>query len=87
MIDIQERASLMVAAYGEVCSVTQAGRILHRGRTAINTMLRDGRLDAACEGTMVDVYSIARYICSPAQEDEAARRRRVKLRHNSKWAV
>ena len=87
MIDIKERTELMVAAYGEVCTRAQAGRILHRGPGAIGSMLKDGRLDAACEGEMVDVRSIARYITAPKQEDEAARIRRLKLKHNSEWAV
>lgn len=87
MIDPNERAALMVEAYGEVCTKAQAARILRRGPTAIRSMLADGRLDAACEGEMVDVRSIARYIAAPKQADEAARQRRIKLRHNSEWAV
>lgn len=87
MMDVNERATLMVEAYGEVCTRAQAARILHRGPTAIGSMLKDGRLDVACEGEMVDVRSIARYITAPKQEDEAARQRRLKLRHNSQWSV
>jgi hypothetical protein len=35
----------------------------------------------------VDVRSIARYICQPAQEDFEAKRRRYKRRHGTEWAV
>lgn len=81
------RVDAMVLLYGEVCSISKAGRILHRDRDTIKKMFLDGRLDRACEGTMVDVRSIARYIMSPKQEDEEARKRRIKLKHNSEWAV
>lgn len=87
MIDPNERATLMVEAYGEVCTRATAGRILSRSAQSVNHMLADGRLEAACEGSMVDVRSIARYIAAPKQADEAARQRRIKLRHNSEWAV
>lgn len=87
MIPFEERADLMVKCYGEVCKRSEAARILGRNPTTINAMLADGRLDAACEGTRVDVRSIARYISAPAQADEEARITRLKRRNGSEWAV
>ena len=87
MINISEREALMVEAYGEVCKVAQAARILGRDRQTIKSMIADGRLEEACEGTRVDVRSIARYIAAPKQEDFEARKRRLKMKHNSEWAV
>lgn len=79
----REREELLVAQHGEVTTITNAGRILTRARSTIMEMLKDGRLDYACEGTRVDVRSIARYIMSPRSEDFAARQRRK----GRKWAV
>ena len=82
---LQERTADMVARYGEVVKIIQAGRILNRDRHTVKMMLDDGRLDAACGGTMVDVYSIARYICQPALENTKARLR--KQGRDTRWAV
>jgi hypothetical protein len=79
----EERSQLMVAQYGEVTSVSEAARILSRARNTIAEMLKDGRIDYACEGTRVDVRSIARYIMQPKVEDHAARQRRS----CRKWSV
>ena len=68
-----ERAQQMVERYGEAVSFSQAGRIINRSPSTIRIMLEDGRLEAACAGTRVDVYSIARYICAPAQIDGETR--------------
>ena len=87
MINVTEREALMVEAYGEVCTKAQASRILKRHVQTIENMLEDGRLEAACEGTRVDVRSIARYIAAPKQEDFEARKRRLKMKHGSDWAV
>lgn len=87
MITYDERAELMVRCYGEICKKSEAARILGRNTTTINAMLSDGRLDPACEGTRVDVRSIARYIASPAQEEEKARIIRIKRRNGSQFAV
>lgn len=72
----QERETLLTAQHGEVTTVTNAARILSRARNTVLEMLRDGRLDYACGGSMVDVRSIARYIMSPKLEDHKARVRR-----------
>lgn len=71
-----ERETLLVKAYGEVVTFAEAGRILSRAAKTIKAMLEDGRIDYACEGTMVDVRSIARYIVAPKQEDFKARMRK-----------
>lgn len=82
----EERTADMVARYGEAVKITQAGRILNRDRHTINRMIEDGRLDAACGGTMVDVYSIARYVCAPAAENTKARMRKAG-NPATRWAV
>lgn len=83
----EERADLLVDRHGEVCTKTVAARILGRSFNTIKAMLADGRLDYACGGEMVDVRSIARYICQPKAEDFEARKRRMKVRRKSSWAV
>lgn len=75
-MDQREREDLLVAQHGEVTTVTNAARVLSRARNTVLQMLKDGRLDYACGGTMVDVRSIARYIMSPRQEDFKAKVRR-----------
>ena len=87
MIDYNDRATVMVLIHGEVCKKAAAARILDCGPEMINQMLKDGRLDAACEGTMVDVRSIARYIAAPKQEDFAAKQRRRRERTGCKYVV
>lgn len=84
---IAERTDLLVDRHGEVCTRTDAARILGRSVNTVKAMLRDGRLDTACGGTMVDVRSIARYICQPAESDFEARKQRYKQRRGSGWAV
>ena len=81
----QERTADMVARYGEAVKYTTAARILDRKDDTIRAMIADGRLDSACGGTMVDVYSIARYICAPAAENTKARLR--KQGRDTRWAV
>ena len=75
-MDLRERESLLVAQHGEVTTVTNAARVLSRARNTVLQMLKDGRLDYACGGTMVDVRSIARYIMAPRDEDFKAKARR-----------
>ena len=84
---LSERTEALVERYGEVCTRVAAARILGRSVNTVKAMILDGRLDIACEGTMVDVRSIARYICQPAAEDFEARKRRYKERRGSGWAV
>ena len=87
MIDFEDRATVMVMLYGETCKRTQAAKILGVGMAKINSMLEDGRLDAACEGAMVDVRSIARYIAAPKQEEFEAKQRRRRERTGCQWSV
>ena len=87
MVDYNDRATVMVLLHGEVCSKQKAGELLHCGVSKISSMIEDGRLDAACEGKKVDVRSIARYLASPAQQDDEARIRRLKKRNGSGFAV
>lgn len=77
----------MVERYGEVCKRKTAAHILDRSVNTINAMLKDGRLDEACEGTMVCVRSIARYIAAPRQQEDKGRINRMKSKYNSNWAV
>jgi len=84
---MQDRLNDMLERYGEVCKRTVAARILGKSTRTISNMLADGRLDAACAGEMVDVRSIARYICSPKQADSEVRLKKLAARHHSDWAV
>ena len=79
----QDRLADMLERYGEVCKRTVAAKILGCSASKISYMLKDGRLSTACGGEMVDVRSIAAYICQPRQADEMARQRRM----GRKWAV
>ena len=84
---VEERTEMMVQMYGEVCTKAAAARILGRNIKTLGGMIADGRIDEACGGTMVDVRSIARYITQPKQEDFEAKKRRVKLKYSSEFAV
>lgn len=84
---LKERTDDMLARYGEVCKRSIAAKILHCDPRTINSMLSDGRLEWACGGEMVDVRSIARYICAPAEIKEEARKRRYCRRNNTRWCV
>ena len=87
MVNFEERADLMVRAYGEVCKRSDAARLLNVDSRTINAMLSDGRLDWACQGTRVDVRSIARFIAAPAEAEENARIERLKRRAGSEYVV
>lgn len=78
-----DRLTDMLERYGEVCTRVAAARILGCSTGKIKNMLKDGRLETACGGTMVDVRGIARYITQPRQIDELARQRRM----GRKWSV
>ncbi len=83
----ESRAESMARMYGEVCSKSQAARILGCSTGSIARMIADGRLSDACSGTKVDVRSIAAYIEKPAEIDYEARRRKAMLKNGSSWAV
>jgi hypothetical protein len=78
-----DRLDDMLERYGEVCNRRTAARVLGCSTGKIRSMLLDGRLSAACAGTMVDVRSMAAYITEPAQADEQARQRKLGRR----WSV
>lgn len=71
----ERREDSMVRQYGEVCSISEASKILGVSPRTVYTMVRDGRLETACDGTRVDVRSIASYI-----EGDRRKRRVVQLR-------
>lgn len=83
----QERIDDMLARYGEVCKRSCAAKILSCCPGKIKSMLADGRLAWACGGTMVDVRSIAEYICQPAQAEEKARKKRIMKKYSTNWSV
>ena len=85
-MSIRERTEDMVTRYGEAVKLTTAARILDRDRKTIYRMIEDGRLETACAGTMIDVYSIARYICQPAQDNRRARMHKP-INPASRWAM
>ena len=84
-----ERMRDMIEMHGEVCTMTQAAKIVSRSDETIRRMIQDGRLRAACEGTMVDVRSIAEYIERPKQADGEARvaKKRAKAGRECRWSV
>ena len=59
---VVDRHAAMVEKHGEACTKSQAARIISCSPTTITAMLEDGRLKSACEGTRVDVRSLADYI-------------------------
>ena len=79
----------MLERYGEAATYTKAARIIGRSAQTVKHMLADGRLRHACEGTMVDVRSIAEYIERPKQIDFEVRlaKRREKAGIECEWSV
>lgn len=84
---LEERIEYMTDRYGEVCTKGKAAHILCRSTAMIRTMINDGRLEAACEGKMVELRSIARYINAPEEADFEAHKHRVETRYKSNWSV
>ena len=84
-----ERMRDMVEMHGEACTYTKAGKIIGRSDETVRRMIHDGRIRAACEGTMVDVRSLAEYIERPKQIDCEARlnKRREKSGIECRWKV
>lgn len=70
------RTDDMLSRYGEAVKRVQAARILDCSAGKISAMVKDGRLRAACEGTRIDVRSIAEYIERPKQADFEVRFRK-----------
>ena len=82
-----DRLTDMLERYGEVCTRKAAAHILGCSTGKVKYMIGDGRLSLACGGEMVDVRSIARYICQPREADFEARRQRMMTRRESSWAI
>lgn len=57
-----DRHRSMVTMYGEACSKATAAKIIGCSAPHISALLEDGRIQTACEGTKVDVRSLADYI-------------------------
>ena len=70
----QDRTAVLVQQYGECCALKTAALIISKSPRTIRRMIEDGRLSAACEGTMVDVRSIAAYVMAPALANYAVNR-------------
>ena len=70
------RLCRMIAMYGEACTKTVAARIVGCNTATICEMIRDGRINSACEGSKVDVASLAGYIDRKPMADHEARMRR-----------
>lgn len=82
-----ERTDDMLGRYGEVCTKAQASKIMGCSYYKIRAMLEDGRLKTACAGSMVDVRSMAEYICAPSTIEEKARKERLRKKLNTTWVV
>lgn len=78
---VVDRHAAMVEKHGEACTKSQAARIIswqphhHHGHAG------GWRLKSACEGTRVDVRSLADYIENRGEMDHAARMRRKGYKH------
>lgn len=70
------RTDDMITRYGEAVKRVQAARMLNCSAGKVSAMLKDGRLREACQGTRVDVRSIAEYIEAPKQIDFETRARK-----------
>lgn len=73
----------MLDRYGEAVTRTKAAFILGVCDETVRRMIGDGRLATVCEGTRVDVRSIAQYLEAPAKADFEAKQRR----QGRKWVV
>lgn len=62
-----ERVAELIEHYGYIVNKRTAAQILGVNRVTVYAMLKDGRLKGACDGTKVDVRSIAAYIECPSR--------------------
>lgn len=85
----RDRRTEILERYGDVVTIASAAKMLGRARSTVRQMLEDGRLTWACEGTRVDVSSIADYIERPGTKDAEAslRRRRAKAGKECRFRV
>lgn len=71
-----DRHRAMVERIGEACSKTTAAKEIECSTSTITRLLEDGRIRSACEGTKVDVRSLADYIERRAEVDHDTRMRK-----------
>lgn len=67
---LERKEKELVDKYGEHVDKSTAARILGVTRATVYAMLKDGRIEGACEGKRVDVRSIARFICSNKRREK-----------------
>ena len=68
-----DRHQAMVERLGEACSIKTAAHEIEVSTATVARMLADGRLTPACEGSRVDVRSLADYIERRSEADREAR--------------
>lgn len=68
-----DRHRAMVDRLGEACTKTTAAKEIECSTQTITQLLKDGRILPACEGTKVDVRSLADYIERRQQIDRDTR--------------
>lgn len=68
-----DRHRAMVERLGEACSKSTAMKEIECSYQTIARMIEDGRIKTACEGTKIDVRSLADYIERRAENDHNAR--------------
>lgn len=68
-----DRHRAMVERLGEACTRTTAAHEIECSVTTINRMVEDGRISTACEGTKIDVRSLADYIERRPEANREAR--------------
>ena len=71
-----DRHRAMVERLGEACSKTTAAKAIECSTSTITRLVEDGRIRTACEGTKIDVRSLADYIERKAEVDHAVRMRK-----------
>ena len=82
-----ELCELYVRIYGPAVSRAQAAKIIKKTSTTVRNMLEDGRLRAACEGELVDVTSLVRYMLIPKQIEFEARAKKRMAKTGCKFYV
>jgi excisionase family DNA binding protein len=87
MISYEDRVADLTDRYGEVCTKSNAAKILGVHVMTIKRMIADGRICSACAGNRVDVRSIAKYIAEPGELENSGRINRIKQRYGSSSAV
>lgn len=71
-----DRHRAMVERLGEACSKSTAAHEIECSTSTITRLIEDGRIRTACEGTKVDVRSLADYIERKSEVDHEVRMRK-----------